>query len=59
MLDAYIIDRIHREREGARKQDVRLPLHIERPPPVLPDPAPERPLDDEGERGSVIIDFAL
>jgi hypothetical protein len=58
MLDAYIIDRIHRERDRARKQDVRVPLHIDRPQPA-PDPGkPERP-DDEGERGSVVIDFAL
>jgi hypothetical protein len=60
MLDAYIIDRIHRERDRARKQDVRVPLHIDRPPPATPDPiTPERPIEDEGERGSVIIDFAL
>ena len=58
MLDAYIIDRIHREREAVRKQDVGVPLHIERPPPPMPDPVkPERPMDDEGERGSVVIDF--
>ena len=57
MLDAYIIDRIHRERDRTRKQDVGVPLHIERPPPAMPEPKPERPMDDEGERGSVVIDF--
>jgi hypothetical protein len=59
MLDVYIIDRIHRERERAGKQDGRVPLHIERQPPAMPEPAkPEKP-EGEGERGSVIIDFAL
>jgi len=61
MLDAYIIDRIRREREQDR--DDRIPLHIEPPPP--PDPRAD---DDEsgddadrndggGKRGSVVIDF--
>jgi hypothetical protein len=59
MLDAYIIERIHRERDRARKQDVRVPLHIDRPPPEMPDPTePDHP-SEEGERGSVVIDFAL
>lgn len=59
MLDVYIIDRIHRERERAGKQDGRVPLHIERESPQAPEPAkPEKP-EGEGERGSVVIDFAL
>lgn len=58
MLDAYIIDRIRREREQER--DVRIPLHIEPPPP--PDPRAEddergEETDDGGNRGSVVIDF--
>jgi hypothetical protein len=65
MLDAYIIDRIRRERERARQgeHDGRIPLHIEPPRPRdrdedarqddLPREDPPRP------RGSVIIDFQV
>lgn len=59
MLDAYIIDRIHRERDRARQQDVRVPLYIDRPPPKLPEPVMPERREDDGERGSVVIDFAL
>lgn len=63
MLDAYIIDRIHRERERARPHD-RVPLHIE-PPRIAPhgdDPRRDDRRDDRREeepqeRGSVVIDF--
>lgn len=56
MLDAYIIDRIRRERE----QSDYIPLRIEPPPP--PRHAPSR--EDEGEqdeesqgRGVLIIEY--
>lgn len=56
MLDAYIIDRIRRERDRARRDGAQVPLHIE---PPRPDRRP--PVDGEAEekpeRGSVIIDF--
>lgn len=58
MLDAYIIDRIRKERERREQHDRRIPLHIEnhveRPPERRDE---ERP--DENERGSTIVDFQL
>lgn len=58
MLDAYIIDRIRRERERGRRDGAQVPLHIEPPRPDPEDPRrPER--KEEPERGSVIIDFHL
>lgn len=66
MLDAYIIDRIRRERERAREQE-RLPLQPEAPRIAPPSKRErdERPGDlgpgDHAphERGSVIIDFQV
>jgi len=61
MLDAYIIDRIRREREEQDRRQSRVPLHIEPPPqqpvsgPATDDDRPER--NDSDERGSVVIDF--
>ena len=62
MLDAYIIDKIRRERES-RESD-RLPLHIEIPcesPYDRNEPRDRRDRreDDEPERGVVIIDFTI
>lgn len=57
MLDAYIIDRIRREREQRDSEDARIPLHIEVPPELPPDIRPEMPRDSE--RGSVEIDLAF
>jgi hypothetical protein len=60
MLDAYIIDRIRREREQARQRDGRIPLHIEPPRAPTEDGPSAPPLDKEKpERGAVIIDFSL
>ena len=67
MLDAYIIDRIRRERES-RDVGLRLPLQVEVPPhQPLPEIDRRRPKDgteDEGrqereERGVAIIDFGI
>ena len=58
MLDAFIIDKIRRERAPERRE--RLPLQPEQPPPYPAerDPrAPER--RDEPERGVAIIDFTI
>ncbi len=59
MLDAFIIDRIQRERETP--SHARVPLHIEVPLP--PPPSVERPLpsvDEHGaERGVVEVDFTI
>lgn len=64
MLDAYIIDRIRRERDREREEGSFVPLRIEPPPPFPPRTAPAEPppadeRDQENERGSVIIDFSL
>jgi hypothetical protein len=56
MLDAYIIERIRRERERARKEPF-LPLHIE--DTRRPRPSPEVTEEHEQKRGSVVIDFQL
>ena len=63
VLDAYIIDRIRRERERVQR-DGRIPLHIE-PPRVPPERDEGRPTSDPSEipgrpeRGTVVIDFRL
>lgn len=68
MLDAYIIDRIRREREQIQRRNTQVPLYIENP-----EQAPDEPTDrssipphldrergrEKPERGSVIIDFRL
>lgn len=57
MLDAYIIERIRREREQERRDGSFVPLRIE----VPREPAP-KPEDDErerDERGSSIVDYRL
>ena len=59
MLDAYIIDRIRKERESSRKDGALVPLHIERrPPPNRPLPPLNSEVEKEPERGSVVIDFS-
>ena len=59
MLDAYIIDRIRREREEKERRDGSfVPLRID-----VPDQPRQPTVEDEGEKrdrdGSVIIDFRL
>ncbi|MCA9572942.1 MAG: hypothetical protein KC656_34130 [Myxococcales bacterium] len=58
MLDAYIIDRIQKERSREQQRDgAFIPLHIEVPreerEPDLP------PREEEQDRGSTQIDFRL
>lgn len=55
MLDAYIIERIRREREAERSEGAFIPLRIEPPRPPPPRPVPR----EENDRGSTIIDFNL
>ena len=66
MLDAYIIERIRRERES-REQTQRVPLRIETPP-AFPYSSndPDRSEQDRSEheqdrsdRGVAIIDFTI
>ncbi len=56
MLDAFIIDRIRREREAAH--DHRAPVQIE-VPPADPDPQPRTPFESEAERGIIEVDFSI
>ncbi len=57
MLDAFIIDRIQRERESARGSFI--PLRVEVPPPP-PRAEPLVPAPEEGsERGVAEIDFSV
>jgi hypothetical protein len=62
MLDAYIIERIRRERERARAgRESQVPLHID---DLTRDPRDRRervgPVEgDDARRGSVVIDYTL
>jgi hypothetical protein len=58
MLDAYIIERIRRQREDRREGDF-VPLRIEVPQPPLPVPDREKDEEDKPDRGSIIIDFRI
>lgn len=59
MLDAYIIDKIRRERES--REGERIPLHIEVPRDDAFEPDRDRERrdrdDEHTDRGVVIIDF--
>lgn len=61
MLDAFIIDKIRRERES--REHTRVPLQIEVPRPQGRAPEEydrrDREEDSERERGVVIIDFTI
>lgn len=59
MLDAYIIDRIRRERDRSQRRNSQVPLHIEDPQNERrPAPKPQ-PKHEDPERGSTVIDFHL
>ena len=56
MLDAFIIEKIQRERE--LHESGRETLHIE--VPVEPEPVrDDKPADDQSERGITIVDFNI
>lgn len=57
MLDAYIIERIRRERDTERQRGAVIPLHIE--VPRRQPEAKEDQREEEEERGSVVIDYQL
>ena len=59
MLDAYIIDRIQREREDKdRREGSQIPLYIEEMPHS--ENSPERESEpDVPDRGSLKIDFRM
>ena len=56
MLDAFIIDRIRREREALRDQRPVLQIEI---PQREPEPQPLRPLETDREHGIVDVDFSI
>jgi hypothetical protein len=58
MLDAYIIERIRREREQRRRNGVQIPLHIEPPPPDTGREGKEKREEAPG-RGTTIVDFGF
>ena len=58
MLDAYIIDRIRREREVEHENGSFVPLRIETPREPGPHDEDEKP-EPSQERGSIVIDFNL
>jgi hypothetical protein len=60
MLDAWIIERLEKERERTRGKDSRIPISIEPPPHHVPtdvDRPPEEEERDRPKRGVVVIDF--
>jgi len=58
MLDAYIIDRLRKERE--EQERARVQQWIERPPPMPEIPERPRRVDPEKpRRGSTEIDFRI
>lgn len=58
MLDAYIIERIRKERENNQQRGALIPLRIETPR-YEPAPEEEAPTTDESDRGSIVVDFHL
>lgn len=57
MLDAYIIERIRREREQRQDERKQIPLYIDERPPREPSGDEEKA--PGSERGSVIIDLTV
>ena len=57
MLDAYIIERIRREREERESPFIPLRIDVPREPPR--DDGRDEVQRDEEERGSVVIDFSI
>ena len=57
MLDAYIIERIRRERESQKKRGTLVPLHID-----VPSQRPREQEEEDRRRdeiGSTVVDFQL
>jgi hypothetical protein len=56
VLDAYIIDRIRRERERREERSrAQTPLHVPEPPPD----APERGQRRQDEDGEAVVDYRI
>jgi hypothetical protein len=56
MLDAYIIDRIRRERDSEKERGSLIPLRID-VPPTPPESVEDRP--EPEDRGSTVVDYQL
>lgn len=59
MLDAFIIDRIHRERDIPDGAQMPLRIEVPLPPPHVEWRRPEPGTDDRGDRGIVEVDFSI
>lgn len=57
MLDAYIIERIRKEKALEQQERSRVPLHIEKRPTSPQDRSPDDATPDD--RGSLDIDFQV
>ena len=57
MLDAYIIERIRKEKALEQQERTQLPLHIEKHPSSPKDHGPDEATPDD--RGSLDIDFQV
>jgi len=56
VLDAYIIDRIRREREEREERSrAQIPLYVPEPPPERPEGAPQR----RDEHSEVVVDYRI
>ncbi|MCB9778982.1 MAG: hypothetical protein H6742_10495 [Alphaproteobacteria bacterium] len=59
MLDAFIIEKIRREREQQERERPRLPMHRPELDDRTLEPRPEREDDAERDGGAVIVDFTI
>lgn len=59
MLDAFIIDKIRRERESREQSRVPLQIEVPRPHGRAPEDLGRREHEEDQERGVVIIDFTI
>lgn len=57
MLDAYIIERIRRERKD--RESGRVPLRIEDVEPTRPPQSQQQQRKEDDERGIAIVDFTI
>ena len=60
MLDAFIIEKIRRDRESRSNQQ-QIPLHVEIPmePSRRDDPRARREEDEPNKRGVTIVDYSI
>ena len=59
MLDAFIIEKIRKERTRQQKEGRHLPLEIRRPPVSGHEPENAEKVGDETKRGVTVIDLSV